>query len=152
MLVITVILNNCLFLSRQIFDKALTEVTFTELYAELCVRLSAKLPSFPDPEWEAQQAAAAADGQPQQQKRLTITFRRCGFVQKFSSLSQVLVYLAWPLQFSWRGGRLWLASTRGCQYHCCPDSGVCSSLHQQGWPATATVIRARPPNAFLCPL
>ena len=49
----------------QIFDKALTEVTFTELYAELCVRLAAKLPSFDAPESaEGTQAGRT-------------TFRRC---------------------------------------------------------------------------
>ena len=52
----------------QIFDKALTEVTFTELYAELCVRLSAKLPAFEDPD-----AAPPEDGQP---AKKSITFRR----------------------------------------------------------------------------
>lgn len=52
----------------QIFDKALTEVTFTELYAELCVRLSAKLPAFEDPD-----APAPEDGQP---AKKSITFRR----------------------------------------------------------------------------
>ncbi len=56
-------------LRTQIFDKALTEVTFTELYAELCVRLSAKLPSFEDPD-----APPPEDGQPP--KKLSITFRR----------------------------------------------------------------------------
>ena len=50
----------------QIFDKALTEVTFTELYAELCVCLSAKLPGFEDPD------AEPTDGP----KKLTVNFRR----------------------------------------------------------------------------
>jgi len=50
----------------RIFDKALTEVTFTELYAELCVQLNAKLPGFEDPD------APATDGA----KKLNITFRR----------------------------------------------------------------------------
>jgi hypothetical protein len=52
----------------QIFDKALTEVTFTELYAELCVRLAAKLPSFEDPD-----AGPPENGQP---AKKSITFRR----------------------------------------------------------------------------
>lgn len=30
----------------QVFDKALTETTFCEIYAELCFQLNAKLPSF----------------------------------------------------------------------------------------------------------
>ena len=34
----------------QIFDKALVETTFTELYAELCSKLNASLPEFEDPE------------------------------------------------------------------------------------------------------
>lgn len=49
----------------QIFDKALTEVTFTELYAELCVQLSAALPGFEDLDEKS-------DGP----KKLSVTFRR----------------------------------------------------------------------------
>lgn len=36
----------------QIFDKALVETTFTELYAMLCAKLNANLPEFDDPESE----------------------------------------------------------------------------------------------------
>lgn len=36
----------------QIFDKALVETTFTELYAGLCSKLNANLPEFDDPESE----------------------------------------------------------------------------------------------------
>ena len=50
----------------QIFDKALTEVTFTELYAELCVQLSAELPGYED-------LSEKSDGP----KKLSVTFRRC---------------------------------------------------------------------------
>ncbi len=53
-------------LGVQIFDKALTEVTFTELYAELCVQLSAALPGFEDLDEKS-------DGP----KKLSVTFRRC---------------------------------------------------------------------------
>lgn len=36
----------------QIFDKALVETTFTELYAELCAKMNANLPEFEDPDSE----------------------------------------------------------------------------------------------------
>lgn len=67
MLTMTVMI---LYPGLQIFDKALTEVTFTELYAELCVQLNAKLPGFEDPD------APATDGA----KKLNITFRRWALV------------------------------------------------------------------------
>lgn len=36
----------------QIFDKALVETTFSELYAELCAKMNANLPEFDDPDDE----------------------------------------------------------------------------------------------------
>jgi len=47
----------------QVFDKALTEPTFCEIYATLCHDLNKQLPQF-DPEPEAED-------------RKKITFRRC---------------------------------------------------------------------------
>lgn len=37
---------------NQIFDKALAETTFCELYASLCERVNPSMPKFPDPESE----------------------------------------------------------------------------------------------------
>jgi hypothetical protein len=73
----------------QIFDKALTEVTFTELYAELCVRLSAKLPAFEDPD-----AAPPEDGQP---AKKSITFRRWAPLLISSSLLHIRCSLQYIL-------------------------------------------------------
>ena len=39
--------------SLQVFDKALTETTFCEMYAELCSRLSTALPNFAVPSQDA---------------------------------------------------------------------------------------------------
>ena len=48
------------------FDKALTEPTFCELYSELCRDMSKELPDFEDPEGNV-----GTDG-----KQMRITFRR----------------------------------------------------------------------------
>ena len=55
-------------------------MTFTELYAELCVRLSAKLPAFEDPD-----APPAEEGAG---KKLSITFRRCVFYLRLQNINR----------------------------------------------------------------
>ena len=50
----------------QVFDKALTETTFCQLYSQLCHDLSNALPDFEDPDGTLSQ-----DGKP-----MRITFRR----------------------------------------------------------------------------
>ena len=59
----------------QVFDKALTEPTFCQLYATLCQDLNRELPQEFEP--DAAQAASAGDGKPAKNNFRYILLNKC---------------------------------------------------------------------------
>ena len=90
----------------QVFDKALTETTFCEIYADLCFQLNTALPSFEPPSQDAN-------------RRPPSTFR--------SALHLALVLLfAWHV-YACSLLELYNLATRSAKHHHCHQQQICPS-------------------------